>query len=100
MSVKQLIPQDYELGNISKDTEQNPQDLAAEETQVYEQPVLAQPPSSRAVSVVSAPEEVSPAELQAQRKTELRCFATLLLIIFVEGWNDGTPGGCRCWSGS
>lgn len=96
MSVKQPTPQDYELGNISKDTEQSSQDLADEETQVYEQPVLGQPPSSRAVSVISAAEEVSPAELQAQKKTELRCFATLLLIIFVEGWNDGTPGECRC----
>jgi len=53
---------------------------------------LAQPPSSRTVSVVSAQVEVSPEERKVQMKTELRCFATLLVIIFVEGWNDGTPG--------
>lgn len=35
---------------------------------------------------------VSPEERKVQMKTELKGFCTLLLFIFLEGWNDGTLG--------
>lgn len=35
---------------------------------------------------------VSPEERKVQIKAELKGFCTLLLFIFLEGWNDGTLG--------
>lgn len=35
---------------------------------------------------------VSPEERKVQIKAELKDFCTLLLFIFLEGWNDGTLG--------
>ena len=97
MSIKATALDDYELGNIRKDTEivetniQRGPDSAEADIEAIE-PNLSN--SLGMVPAVSIPVEVPLEERKAQLRTELRCFATLLLLIFVEGWNDGTPGMC------
>lgn len=85
------LKEEHELGNLSKKPIESRLDSRSAAT---DHGVLERDQRGELTTIGAAYTStiVTAEERKVQKKAELKGFCTLLLFIFLEGWNDGTLG--------